>query len=154
MLVRYNYHITVYKRIMARPRISTPPLDHLRVRVPAKLKSDLETIVSFKETTMSKVLRNQIEEYIERSRKGEDDPLFPNELVKKRLRGEYCVDYIRFQLPAVLKDELQVLIGKRGLILSVLLRLMAEHYVNSNSLQDVLLEFQFQSEKEEAIVVG
>jgi hypothetical protein len=137
---------------MARPRKSIPPLGHLRVRVPKSLKLDIETIVSLKETTISAVLREAICDYLERSHKQDDDPIFPNDVVKERPRGGYCEDYIRFQLPAEMKNEFQKLVKKRGLIVSVLLRLMAEHYVKANSLQDILGEFQ--KEVQENAFVG
>jgi predicted DNA-binding protein len=113
---------------------------------------DIETIVSLKETTISSVLREAIYEYLERSHKQNDDPVFPNDIVKERPRGGYCEDYIRFQLPAEMKNEFQELAKKRGLIVSVLLRLMIEHYVKANSLQDILGEFQ--KEVQENAIVG
>lgn len=142
---------------MARPRTSVPPLDYLRVRIPRKLKTDIETIVSIRETTISAVLRDSIQAYIVRSYEQKanglnDDPIFPNSLVRERPRGDCCEDYIRFQLPAGMKAEFQELAKKRCLIVSALLRLMTEHYVKVNSLKDVLEEFQ--QEIQEKAVVG
>lgn len=140
---------------MARPKTSTPPLSHLRVRLPEKLKTDLETIASFQETTLSNILRNQINIYIIRSyskgsKKVDDDPIFPCEMVKKKLGGNPCSDYIRFQLSVEMKKDLQEITERRGIVISALLRVMVEHYVKNNSLESILLEFQ--KEQEGAVV--
>lgn len=142
---------------MARPKKSISPLSRLRVRLPGKLKLDLETIVSFQERTMSDILREQINLYIMRShskkQKIDDDPVFPNERVKDRQGGSPCSDYIRFQLPAGMKNELKEIVDRRGIITSSLVRLMAEHYVTSHSLESILLEFEKEVAETEGAIV-
>ena len=124
-------------------------LTHIRVRIPNQTKTDIQTIVTMLNTTLTDVFRNEIYDYVIRSVRYEDDPIYPTREIRQSERGAWNDDYIRFQLPLYLHGEFKRVVNNRGLDMSFLLRKMAEKYLKDNPVEHVLLDF-LASCKEEA----